>query len=87
MNEDFEIPDDPKFEKTVRIQANDMLRAWNIGDFKAAGRALDALKNFLWAWLKDEARERFENVKFKSKVISDFYTEEDKETLEKRRTS
>lgn len=83
MSNDIKIPDDPKFERTVRIQTGDMLRAWNVGDFKAAGRSLDALKNFMWAYLTDEAKEKFNNVQFKSVTIADLYTADDEEALRK----
>ena len=79
---DYSIPDDPKFGVTVRKQLETILEAWNAGDFKAAGRGIDALKNFLWPWFTKKARDKFDSVKFKTTTLEELHTEEDRQCLE-----
>ena len=72
-----EIPDDPKFEKTVRLQVQFIMNAWNIGDFRAAGRALDGLVDLLWSFCSIEAQKKFSESVFTVKTAKNLYTEDD----------
>lgn len=79
--EGYKIPEDPKFEVSVRNQLDLIRQAWSLGDLMATERCIDVLQTILWPYFLTNIKEDLESLKYVPLRIEDVYTDEDRERL------